>query len=42
MQLIPGTSTKVKSYINLNLKFHDYSSIYTAFDVEPTATLGGQ
>ena len=33
MQLIPRRSKRIKSYINLNLKFPDFPSIFTAFHV---------
>ena len=33
MQLIPWRSKRVRSYIKLNLKFHDYSRFFTAFDL---------
>ena len=33
MQSIPWRSKRVRSYIYLNLKFHDYSSFFTAFYV---------
>ena len=33
MQLVPCRSKDVESDLTLNLKFHDYSSFFTAFDV---------
>ena len=33
MQLIPWMSKRVRSYIYLNLKFHDNSNFFTAFDI---------
>ena len=33
MQLIPWRSKRVGSYIYLNLKFHDYSNFFMAFDI---------
>ena len=33
MQLIPRRSKRIRSYIYLNLKFHDYSSFLTVFHI---------
>ena len=33
MQFIPRRSKRVKSYLDLTIKFQDYSSFFTAFDV---------
>ena len=33
MQCIPLRSNMVRSYLDLTIKYHDYSSFFTAFDV---------
>ena len=33
MQFIPLRSKRVRSYLDIAIKFHDYSSFITAFDV---------
>ena len=33
MQFIPGRSKRVRSYLDLTIKFHDYSRFFTALDV---------
>ena len=33
MQFIPWSRKRVGDYLDLTIKFHDYSSFFTAFDV---------
>ena len=33
MQCIQQRSNRVRNYLDLTIKFHDYSSFFTAFDV---------
>ena len=39
MQLIPRRCKRLRSYIKLNIKFHEYSSIFIAFDLASIATV---